>query len=132
GGVVFDQRLTRWVARRYPDALARAKTNPPLWWPAIAAPALVAAGSALGSRRLRRTGVAMCLTTCAVMADIGRRPAVPGANDNLSGVAALLAVAEAVRRNPVRDLRVVFLSAGAEEALQEGIRGFARRHFPAL
>jgi Zn-dependent M28 family amino/carboxypeptidase len=66
------------------------------------------------------------------MVDIGRRPAVPGANDNLSGVAALICIAEALHRDPVPALRVVFLSAGAEEALQEGIRGYARRHFPDL
>jgi acetylornithine deacetylase/succinyl-diaminopimelate desuccinylase-like protein len=132
GGAVFDQRFTRWLAARYPDVLARAKTNPPLWWPVIAGPALVAAGSALGSRRLRRTGMVLSLLTCAAMADIGRRPAVPGANDNLSGVAAMLAVAEALQRSPVDGLRVLFVSAGAEEALQEGIRGFARRHFPSL
>jgi Zn-dependent M28 family amino/carboxypeptidase len=60
------------------------------------------------------------------------RPAVPGANDNLSGVAALTALARALQKEPVRGLRVMLVSAGAEEALQEGIRGFARRHFPDL
>src|SRR6266508_1039493 len=66
------------------------------------------------------------------MVDIGRRPAVPGANDNLSGVAALAALARALRDRPLEGLRVLLVSAGAEEALQEGIRGFARAHFPRL
>jgi hypothetical protein len=131
-GVVFDQRATRWLATTYPQMLGRLKTNPPLWWPVIAGPALVAAGSAVGSRRLRRFGMLLGLLTCAGMVDIGRRPAVPGANDNLSGVAALLAVAESVCLRPVPGLRIVFVSAGAEEALQEGIRGFAREHFPTF
>ncbi len=131
-GVVFDQRLQRWVADNHPRVVAAMKANPPLWWPVVAAPALVAAGSALGSRRLRRAGLAGALLTCAAMVDIGRRPAVPGANDNLSGVAALAAVAKALRDRPVAGVRVLLLSAGAEEALQEGIRGFAKAHFPGL
>ena len=131
-GAVFDQRLQRWVADNHPRAVAAMKASPPLWWPVIAAPVLVAAGSALGSRRLRRAGLAGALLACAAMADIGRRPAVPGANDNLSGVAALAAVARALRDRPVTGLRVLLVSAGAEEALQEGIRGFAKAHFPGL
>jgi hypothetical protein len=131
-GVVFDQRATRWLVRRFPDALQRFKTNPPLWWLVIAGPAVVAAGSATGSSRFRRIGMVMSLLNCGAMVDIGRRPAVPGANDNLSGVAAMVAVAEAIARAPVSGVQVLFLSAGAEEALQEGIRGFARHHFPAL
>ena len=66
------------------------------------------------------------------MVDIGRRPAVPGANDNLSGVAVLVALAETLSRTPLSGLRVLLVSAGAEEALQEGIRGFARKHFGRL
>jgi len=79
-----------------------------------------------------RVGLAGALLACAAMVDIGRRPAVPGANDNLSGVAALAALARALRDRPLEGLRVLLVSAGAEEALQEGIRGFARAHFPRL
>ena len=131
-GVVFDQRPTRWVARRFPTQFAEVKTSPPLWWPVIAGPALVAAGAATGSRTLRRGGMALSAISVASMIDIGRRPAVPGANDNLSGVAALVCIAEALHRDPVTGIRVMFVSAGAEEALQEGIRGFARTHFADL
>jgi hypothetical protein len=131
-GVVFDQRVQQWVAANFPRVIEAVKASPPLWWPVIAAPLLVAVGSALDSRGLRRAGQAGALLACAAMADIGRRPAVPGANDNLSGVAALVAVAQALRDRPVTGLRVLLVSAGAEEALQEGIRGFARQHFPRL
>ncbi|MEV8636145.1 M28 family peptidase [Streptosporangium sp. NPDC051023] len=131
-GVVFDQRATRWVARHFPEVIAAARTNPPTWWPVILGPALVAAGAASDNGWLRGTGTVLAAGNLAAMIDIGRRPAVPGANDNLSGVAALVCVAEALQRNPISGLRVVFLSAGAEEALQEGIRGFAREHFPSL
>jgi Peptidase family M28 len=131
-GVVFSQRLQQWIAARHPRVLDAARSSPPLWWPVIAAPLLAAAGSALGRAGLRRTGLVGALLTVAAMADIGRRPAVPGANDNLSGVAALLEVARALRARPPEGLRVLLVSAGAEEALQEGIRGFARLHLPGL
>jgi acetylornithine deacetylase/succinyl-diaminopimelate desuccinylase-like protein len=131
-GVVFDQRASRWLAARYPDVVERMKSNPPLWWPVLAGPALVSLGSLLGSRALRRAGLVGSLVTVASMVDIGTRPAVPGANDNLSGVAVLVAVAEALQARPVRGLRVQLVSAGAEEALQEGIRAYAARYFPRL
>jgi hypothetical protein len=131
-GVVFDQRVSRWVAERHPDVVEAMTSNPPLWWPVVAGPAMVSAGSLLGSAWLRRAGLLASLGSLAAMVDIGRRPPVPGANDNLSGVAVLVALAEALRARPVRGLRVLLVSAGAEEALQEGIRGWAARHFPRL
>ncbi len=131
-GMVFDQRVVRWIARRFPRVIAAAKTSPPVWWPVILGPSLVAAGAASDNGWLRGAGMTLSATSLAAMIDIGRRPAVPGANDNLSGVAALVCVAEALQRDPISGLRVVFVSAGAEEALQEGIRGFAREYFPDL
>jgi len=131
-GLVFDQRAQEWLATKHPDVVESMKSNPPLWWPVIAGPALVALGSVTGSRRLRWAGLLGALGSLAAMVDIGRRPAVPGANDNLSGVAALLDLARAFAETPVSGLRVLLVSAGAEEALQEGIRGFARRYFADL
>jgi hypothetical protein len=129
-GVVFAQVVQRWVADNHPRVVDAMTENPPLWWPVIAGPALVAAGAAAGSRGLRRAGAVVAAGSLAAMLDIGARPAVPGANDNLSGVAVLVALAARLRARPVAGLRVVLVSAGAEEALQEGIRGFARRHLP--
>jgi hypothetical protein len=128
-GVVFNQSAERLLASAFPRLVESMKSNPPLWWPVIAGPALVCAGSLTGSRALRRAGTVLSAIATAAMADIALRPPVPGANDNLSGVAAALEVARALRDDPVRGLRVVFVSAGAEEALQQGIRGFARDHF---
>jgi Zn-dependent M28 family amino/carboxypeptidase len=68
----------------------------------------------------------------ALAADIARSPIVPGANDNLSAVAALVALAERLRHDRPRGLRVLLVSCGAEEVLQGGIYAFARRHFPRL
>lgn len=131
-GAVFDQSVQEWMARRHPEIIERLHTNPPLWWLVMAGPALVSLGSAARRRGLIGAGLGITLGSLAAMIDIGRRPAVPGANDNLSGVAALLAVARRLRDRPVRGLRVLLVSAGAEEALQEGIRGFARSYFPRL
>jgi hypothetical protein len=131
-GLVFRQGATRWLADRYPDLVERMTSNPPLWWPVVAGPVMVALGSGANRRALRRAGLVASLLSLAAMADIGSRSAVPGANDNLSGVSVLVAVAAALRERPLRGLRVLLVSAGAEEALQEGIRGFAARHFPQL
>jgi Peptidase family M28 len=131
-GAVFDQRLIRWLAARYPDVVERMTENPPLWWPVVAGPALVAAGCATRSRAMRVTGTVMSAIAAAAFADIARHGPVPGANDNLSGVAVLVTLARALRERPPSGLRVILFSAGGEEALQQGARGFARRHFPAL
>jgi putative aminopeptidase FrvX len=66
------------------------------------------------------------------MADIGARAVVPGANDNLSAVAVLLAVAERLRATPLTGARVLLVSTGSEESFMEGMQGFGRRHFTAL
>lgn len=127
-GLIFHPGPQRWIGTRFPGVIERGDTAPPIWWPAVIGPVLVA----LGGRRLRRAGRFLSGVTALLMADIGRREAVPGANDNLTGVAVLVALAERLREQPVSGLRVVMLSAGAEEALQEGVRGFAARHFDDL
>jgi Zn-dependent M28 family amino/carboxypeptidase len=57
---------------------------------------------------------------------------VPGANDNLSGVAALLSAARALAADPPADLRVLLLSTGSEESFLEGMIRFGERHFARL
>lgn len=131
-GLIFSQHVERWVAEHHPEVIEKITSNPPLWWPVVAGPALVSLGSLLGSTPVRRLGVGLSALCSAALADIALRPAVPGANDNLSGVAAALDAATALRADPPAGLRVLFVSAGAEEALQQGIRGFARRHFASL
>jgi Zn-dependent M28 family amino/carboxypeptidase len=98
----------------------------------LAGPALVAAGAARGRRGMTRTGLAMSLLGTAVFADIARSPVVPGANDNLTAVGVLVALAERLAAEPVDGLRVLVVSCGGEEVLQGGIHGFAARHFPTL
>jgi Zn-dependent M28 family amino/carboxypeptidase len=66
------------------------------------------------------------------MADIGSRRSVPGANDNLSAVGALMAIAASLRERPVQGVRVLLLSTGSEESMSEGMQAFAERHFGQL
>jgi Zn-dependent M28 family amino/carboxypeptidase len=122
---VFSQEPQKWVWRHYPDYIATHDTSAPVWFPSLAAPVLVALG-------LPRLGSALCSVGLAAFGDMGRNAAVPGANDNLTGVAALVALAQALHDEPLDGLRVMLVSAGAEETLQEGIRAFGRRHFGSL
>jgi hypothetical protein len=131
-GWIFDQGLQRWISRRIPGIIERTDTALPLWWPVVAAPAAVAYGAARGRRGALAAGLAGCLGSVAAFADISRNRIVPGANDNLTAVAALLAVAARLREAPAPGVRVLLVSCGAEETLQGGIRAFASRHFASL
>jgi len=131
-GAIFDDRAQAAVADMFPGIIERIDTSLPMWWPMLAAPAAVAIGAATGRRGLTAAGVAGSLLGTAVFADIARSPICPGANDNLTAVAVLVALAERLRADPLQGLRVLLVSCGAEEVLQGGIHGFAARHFPTL
>ena len=124
-GLVFHPELPRTVMRRFPKLAESADTTPGTMWGAVAGPLLVALG-------LRRIGVFLCAGYVAAMADIGSRATVPGANDNLTGVAVLLSLAQSLRDEPIPGLRVILLSTGSEESFMEGMQAFARRHFASL
>ena len=93
---------------------------------------MAALGSSLGARRLLGAGVALSAGATVAMADIGLRATVPGANDNLSAVGVVIALAAALREQPPDGLRVVLVSTGSEESFSEGMQAFGRRHFPEL
>ncbi len=131
-GRVFDPSFQRTLARRFPELVQRTNASLPLWWPIIAAPALVALGAATGRRALLAAGTVASLITTGLGADIARGRIVPGANDNLSGVAVLAGMAERLRAAPVKGLRVLLCSCGAEEVLQGGIYGFVDTHLRRL
>ena len=92
------------------------------------APLTVLLGVAGRLRALRLAGAALCAFIVALWTDAARRPPVPGANDNASGVAALLGVACDLADSRPESLRVVLLSAGSEETMLEGMDAFLRRH----
>jgi hypothetical protein len=131
-GKIFDDRLQTWFGERFPGVLERIDTSLPLWWTMLGAPALVAVGAARGRRGMIGAGLAASALGVAALEDIARSPIVPGASDNLTAVAILVAIAERLRSDPIPGLRVLLASCGAEEVVQGGIYGFARRHFPEL
>ncbi len=124
----YTARLGRW-AQGKGDGRPR---TPALMAPIVAGPAMVGLGALTRLSALRRLGLVTCAGIIASFADIALRSTVPGANDNLTGVAILLALGRALADQPVRGLRVLLVSTGAEESLMDGMRAFASRHFPAL
>jgi peptidase M28-like protein len=131
-GAIFDDRGQALWGERFPGIIERVDTSLPLWWGMLSAPGLVALGAARGRRGMIKAGVGLSLLATAVLADIARRPVCPGANDNLSAVAVLVALAARLREEPIDGLRVLLVSCGAEEVLQGGIHGFGARYFPTL
>ena len=131
-GRIFSQAGQRALGELAPGVVERMDTSFPVWWPTLAGPLLVAAGAASGLRGLAAAGTAVSAVSAAILAEIARSPVVPGANDNLSAVAALVAVAEELQSNPIEGVRVVLASCGAEEVLQGGIHGFAARHLAEM
>jgi hypothetical protein len=61
-----------------------------------------------------------------LLVDVQLSSVVPGANDNASGVATMLALAERLRDEPPRNLDVWIVLTGAEECGMEGMRSFIR------
>ena len=108
--------------------IERFKTPPPQWWLGLAGPLATGAGALARRPGPARAGLLLGLLGTALLADMWRSPTVAGANDNLSGVAALVALAEllAIERPP--GLRVLLVSCGAEETLQDGVRAFMASH----
>jgi peptidase M28-like protein len=129
---IFDPTIPRAFVDHLSPVADRLDRWPPLMVLVALAPAVVAAGSLGGRRGVVTAGTVVCAGSAAVMADMGTNEVVPGANDNLSSVAVLVAVAEALRERPVKGLRVLLVSTGAEEANQEGMLAFGRRHFDRL
>jgi uncharacterized membrane protein YphA (DoxX/SURF4 family) len=125
-GVIFDQTLQRKLYERAPWAIERFKTPLPQWWLGLAGPLATVLG--LRSRRAARVGLGLGMLGTALVADAWRSETVQGANDNLSGVASLVALAELLREDPIPGLQVWLVSCGAEETLQDGIRAFIARH----
>jgi Zn-dependent M28 family amino/carboxypeptidase len=131
-GAIFDQGLQRKAFELAPEFMDRFRTSVPLWWIGLACPAGTLASAATGRAAPARVGLGTALVGLAAMADIWRSPTVPGANDNLSGVAGLVGLAELLGERPLPRLRVLLASCGAEESFQDGVRGFMERHAAEL
>ncbi|HEX6652493.1 MAG TPA: M28 family peptidase [Thermoleophilaceae bacterium] len=131
-GLVFHPELPRIGMRLAPKLHERANQSIPIIFGTFLGPVLLALWGVLGRRPLRRAGLFLAGATTAAMANIGASQVVPGANDNLSAVGALVALAHELEEEPPQDVRVILLSTGSEEGFMEGMQAFGRRHFPAL
>ncbi|HVY78693.1 MAG TPA: M28 family peptidase [Solirubrobacterales bacterium] len=129
-GLIFHPALPK-IAERL-GLIEGKDTSPMLMAPVVGGPIMAALGALSGRRWLARLGTVFGLGTVAAMAEIGARDAVPGANDNGTGVVTLLALAKRLVEEPTDDLRVILLSVGSEESFSEGIKAFGERHFDEL
>ena len=87
------------------------------------APAGAGAALALGLRSR-----ALAALAGAFLLDTASSPTVPGANDNASGVAALLALARRLAADPLPQTEALLVFPGAEEAGMGGMRAFLAAH----
>jgi Peptidase family M28 len=129
-GLVFHPKIPQ-IADRL-GLIEGQDTSPMLMAPVVGGPILAGLGALTGRRLLAKLGIFLGLGSAAAMADIGLRKTVPGANDNGTGVVALLALAKRLVDEPTEKVRVILLSAGSEESFSEGIKAFGERHFPNL
>jgi hypothetical protein len=131
-GLVFHPALGQIGPRLFPQLHERSKQTLPILYGVWLGPVITALGALLGRRRLLQAGVTVSLGASAAMLDIARAEVVPGANDNLSAVGVLLAVARSLQSDPIRGVRVLLISTGSEESFSEGMQAFGRRHFSEL
>ena len=131
GGLIYWPDLQRRIADRFPDWYDRQETSPQMLRLVAAGPALAALGQ-VGPSFARKLGLGLSLGSALAFADIAGRTVVPGANDNLTGVAVLVELARLLREQPVEGVRVLLVSTGSEESFMEGMRGWVRRHGPSL
>ncbi len=78
-----------------------------MWWGPLASHGMIVAGALTQPALAGAVGLLGTALSVAAFHDIARSPVVPGANDNLSGVAVLVGLAERLRAQPVEGLRVL-------------------------
>ncbi len=129
-GLIFHPGIPELLART--GIFRKLDTSPMLMAPVLAGPAMTAAAAVTGNRKLAAAAALLSAGSTASMIDIALRGVVPGANDNGTAVVALLELARRFIAEPPPGLRIILLSAGAEESFSEGIRAFGKRHFSDL
>jgi hypothetical protein len=131
-GLIFHPGIPAFAWRRFPWLIEGSDTSPPLMWPVFAGPALAAVGALTGQNLLRRAGAVVSAGAACVFGQIGSTQTVPGANDNGTGVVALIELARRLAAQPTENVRVLLVSTGSEESFMEGMQAFMRRHAPSL
>jgi hypothetical protein len=131
-GLVFHPALPRKGMELMPKLHERANQSIPIMFGVFLGPLLLALWGLMGRGWLKRCGIFFSAGASACMTNIGASRVVPGANDNLSAVGVLVAVAHELAERSPEGVRVILLSTGSEESFMEGMQGFGRRHFPEL
>jgi peptidase M28-like protein len=130
-GLLYHPAVPEAVFGHFPWIIEHVDTSPPLMAPVVGVPLLVGAGAVTGNRPLIKAGTALAALSAGALADIAFRETVPGANDNATGVATLLAVSRSLVERPTESVRVMLVST-SEEALCEGMQAFCKRALPEL
>jgi acetylornithine deacetylase/succinyl-diaminopimelate desuccinylase-like protein len=132
-GLAWHPRVTQFGAQRN---LSKRRMEP-----VVGLQALAIAASALAALLPRRSparrlvglpAAALNLLAIALNLDIARSPAVPGANDNASGVAAALALTRAFAAQPPRNVDLEIALVGGEESGMGGFHAWLERRNAAL
>jgi hypothetical protein len=131
-GLVFHPALPLIGMKLAPKLHERANQSIPIIFGVFLGPLQLALWGLLGHRWLKFAGMSFSLGASASMANIGASRVVPGANDNLSSVGALVALANELSGQPPEGVRVILVSTGSEEGFMEGMQAFGRRHFREL
>ena len=131
-GLVFHPALPRVAMDRMPNQHAKANQSVPIIFGVFLGPLLLALWGLTGRRLLKRRGTLFAAGATLAMTDIGLRDVVPGANDNLSAVGVIVALARSLSERPATGVRVLLVSTGSEESFMEGMQAFGRRHFGDL
>jgi hypothetical protein len=84
-------------------------------------PELAMAALAVGPRRLRAPARLVLALAAALSLQVARGATVPGASDNATGVAAVLALVERLVADPLPGVDIVVLLTGAEESGMGGM-----------
>ncbi len=95
-------------------------------YPSHALPLIGLAAAATGRGPLRRLARPLLAASAALAGQAAFSPTVPGANDNATGVAAVLELARRLRERPLSGVNVAIVSPGGEEAGSVGMRAWMR------
>ena len=131
-GFVFRPGVTEAGAKR---RLRRRSIDPYVAPVALPGFGLAALGALAGGRlgcASRRVSQALLVAALLADLDIATQRTVPGANDNATGVAAVLALVERFATEPLAEVEVVVVVPGCEESGMGGMAAWLRAHGAAL
>jgi hypothetical protein len=129
-GAAYSERNARRIARvaswlPFPFSSSRLV----FWSLAVLVPVLAVRAAGLDSTVIsvvQLPPTLILLVAVFALVDIELSSIVPGANDNASGVATVLSLAEELEADPPANLDVWVVLTGAEESMTEGMRAFLR------